>query len=287
MKILIPCDTDEKGISGGLTFLRNFKKGLEQAKHWSVKEGKADICLIPSATMVKRETFYEIKKRMPIALRIDGIPEDWRNRGTGTTRLKEFAKEADAVVYQSEFSKDYLGLLLNREGGIIYNGVDFSTFHPTGDKAPLPEGKPKILHVMYRQDPNKRPEEVIHLFRALNIINSDALLVLVGRYPEGWANYNFGFFNNEKFIHIESAREKELAKIMRACDIMWYPSYADPCPNIVSEALACGLKVEHINQVGGVKELVDRGLPDSIEEMAKQYLSLFDMVLRKGVRVEA
>jgi len=237
--------------------------------------------------MITRDTFYEIKKKMPVVLRIDGIPEDWRNRGTGTTRLKEFAKEADAVVYQSQFSRDYMGLLLKRDGGVIYNGVDFTVFNPTGEQAILPEGNPKVLHVMWRQDPNKRPEEVIHLFRAVSLINPKALLVLVGRYPEGWANYNFGFFNNEKFIHIESAREQELAKIMRACDALWFPSYADPAPNIVTEALACGLKVEHINQVGGVKELVARSLPDNIKEMAEQYLALFEMVLRKDTKVEA
>ena len=287
MRVLIPCDTDPKGISGGLTFLRNFKKGLEQAGQWSVKEGEADVCLIPGATMITRETFYDIKKRMPIILRIDGIPEDWRNRGTGTTRLKEFAKEADAVVYQSHFSRDYLGLLLKRDGGVIYNGVDFSIFNPTGKEAILSKGEPRILHVMWRQDPNKRPEEVIHLFRAINLINPKALLVLVGRYPEGWANYNFGFFNNEKFIHIENAKDEELAKIMRACDTLWFPSYADTCPNTVAEALACGLKVDHINQVGGVKELVARGLPDSIKEMAEQYVALFEMILREGVKVEA
>ena len=285
MKILIPIDTDPNAIGGGFTFLRNFKKGLQELGHETVSGGKADIALIPGATMIKRETFYDIKKQMPLVLRIDGIPEDWRNRGTGTTRLKEFAKEADTLVYQSEFSLDYVGSLLDRKGMVIYNGVDYSIFKPTGDKIFLPKANPIILHVMHRQDPNKRPEEVITLYRSVQIVNKDALLVLVGRYPKDWATYNFGFFAGEKFIYIENAREHELAKIMRSCDLMWYPSYADPCPNIVLEALACGLEVTRINPIGGTKELIERGLPDSVKVMAEQYIGLFQMVLRKDVKI--
>ena len=285
MKILTPIDTNPNNIGGGFTFLRNFTKGMEGLGEVVVTEGEADVCLVPAPTMITRETFYEIKKRMPIVLRIDGVPEDWRNRGTGTTRLREFAKEATALIYQSEFSLNFVGGMLDRKGGVIHNGVDFTIFSPKGDEAKLPKGDPRILSVMYRQDPHKRPEEIIDSYRAVWIVNKNALLVLVGRYPKDWATYNFGFFNGEKFIHIESAREKKLADIMRACDVMWFPSYADTCPNTVLEALACGLSVERSSDIGGVKELVERGVPDSIQEMAKQYLSIFEMVLKEGVEV--
>ncbi len=286
MKVLIPCDTNPNGISGGLTFIRNFKRGLEELGH-TISDIGGHICLIPGATMVKRETFYNIKKQMPVVLRIDGIPEDWRNRGSGTTRLKEYAKEADALVYQSEFSLDYVGSLLGRKGAVIYNGVDYSIFSPSGEEADLPKGNPRILHIMYRQDPNKRPEEVITFYRSVQMLNKEARLILVGRYPKDWANYKFGFFAGEHYTHIESAREHELAKIMRACDVMWYPSFADPCPNIVLEALACGLPVTRTNKIGGTRELIKRGAPDSVKAMAEQYVSLFDLILRKDVKIEA
>ena len=285
MIILAPVDTDPNGIGGGLTWLRNFKKGVERLGHFVKDKGDADIALIPAPTMVSRETFEDVKKRMPVILRVDGVPEDWRNRGTGTTRLRDFANKANAIVFQSEFSLNFMGAMLDKRGAVIVNGVDFSIFSPSGDEAPLPKGEPRILHVMWRQDPNKRPEEVIESFRAAWIVDKKATLILVGRYPKDWATYNFGFFNGERYIHIESAREQELAKIMRACDVMWYPSYSDTCPNTVLEALACGLTVERYNEVGGVKELVERGVPDSIQEMAKQYVSLFEMVLRKDVKV--
>ena len=287
MKILIPCDTDANGIGGGLSFLRNIKKGLEQAKHRVVSSGEADICLVPAPTMIIRETFYDIKKRMPIVLRIDGVPEDWRNRGTGTPRLKEFTKDANVVIYQSDFIKDTLGALLGRKGGVIRNGVDYSIFKPTGSQAPLPKGDPRILHIMWRQDPNKRPEEVIQAYREYYLMNKKSLLVLVGRYPKGWSDYKFGLFKDEKHIHIGSARDEDLAEIMRACDIMWYPSWGDPAPNVVSEVIACGLQVELVSDYGGVKEIVKQGMPNSIKVMAEEYVTVFEMLLRKGVKVEA
>lgn len=289
MKILLPIDTDINQVGGAWTFIRNLKKGLEQAGHWLItdRNAEADIALVAGATTVVRETFYEIQKRMPVVLRIDGIPEDWRNRGTGTTRLKEFAKAADGVIYQSEWSRNLVGKLLGRDGGVIYNGVDFDVFKPSGEKAPLPKGNPKVLHVMWRQDPAKRPEEVIWSFREYSLINKNALLVLVGNYPQGWADYNFGLFNDEKFIHIAEAREEELAKIMRACDVLWFPSFADTCPNTVLEAMACGLPVELTNEYGGVEEIVKRGTPDNVRQMAEQYFTFFEFVLRKGVKVVA
>ena len=138
---------------------------------------------------------------------------------------------------------------------------------------------------MYRQEPNKRPEVVIQTFREYSLINRNAILILVGRYPKDWASYNFGFFNNERFEHIESARGEKLAAIMRACDVMWYPSWGDACPNVVAEALACGLKVEHIDSYGGTIELVEQGLPHSAKEMAEQYINMFEIVVRKDVKI--
>jgi glycosyltransferase involved in cell wall biosynthesis len=49
--------------------------------------------------------------------------------------------------------------------------------------------------------------------------------------------------------------EKYKAMVMRSCDLLFYPSYADPAPNVVLEAMACGLPIIY-QPYGGVHEMV-------------------------------
>lgn len=48
----------------------------------------------------------------------------------------------------------------------------------------------------------------------------------------------------------------EVAKWMRAADVFALPSYREGCPNVILEALSCGLPVV-ASDVGGIPELVD------------------------------
>ena len=49
---------------------------------------------------------------------------------------------------------------------------------------------------------------------------------------------------------------QEIGRWLAACDIFCLPSWAEGCPNVVVEALACGRPVVS-TQVGGIPELVD------------------------------
>jgi len=49
---------------------------------------------------------------------------------------------------------------------------------------------------------------------------------------------------------------RSIADFMRRCDVLALPSYAEGCPNVVIEALNCGLPVV-ASRVGGIPELVD------------------------------
>jgi glycosyltransferase involved in cell wall biosynthesis len=48
----------------------------------------------------------------------------------------------------------------------------------------------------------------------------------------------------------------EIAQWLAACDLFCLPSWAEGCPNVVVEALACGRAVV-ASRVGGIPELVD------------------------------
>jgi len=272
------------GIGGGPTFLRNFKEVSTQMGHEIVKESW-DVALACGATMVQREDWEKAKKKGPVVLRVDGIPEDWRNRGTGWPRLKDYARDADVVIYQSCFVRNTVGRLLGRDGAVIYNGVNKSVFKPAGPKFPR-FGNPSILHINYRKDPNKRWDEVIVRFREFKINNPGATITFVGNYPREIVEYEFGMLDwerNKDWQHLGAISDREeLAKVMRSADLFAWPSFADPCPNTLIEAMACGCKPLWINNYGGQREIVDNwDLIDwSRERMVREYLEVLENVIK-------
>lgn len=289
MKIYIPNSSNTK-IGGGFSFLKNFTDCLSQFGSEYVNDYNAsDIILISGATMVNRDQFNEFKSSgKKVVLRVDGIPEDWRNRGTGWSRLKEFSQRSDLVIYQSDFSKRTTGRLLGVDGSVIYNGIDTSVFKPEGDKFPV-FGNPSIIYCNYRKgEHNKRVEEAIERFRIMRLDFPQAKITFVGDFSKEqflWneIDWDFGmldFKDDWQYLGILSDRNL-LAKAMRSSDFIAFPSFADPCPNTLIEAMCCGCKPLWINEYGGQKEIVDRFFDYdwSKENMTNQYLYLFKGIL--------
>lgn len=263
MKIHVPYVSNQK-IGGGYTFHDNFMKAMTDKFpeiQFVSEDEDFDILFAFSPTTVNGETIERAKKKgARFVLRMDGVPEDNRNSGRGTRRLVEYALQADHIIYQSEFVVNTVGRILQNNGvecsrSIIHNGVDTETFNPEVGKMGF-HGSPKILHIAYRKDNNKRYEEVVAMYREYFMKNKDANLVLLGRYPTEWMDYNMGFFNGEKFQRMGVVTDLAMkAMIIRTCDFMFYPSFADPAPNVVLEALACGVPVL-FNPYGGSTEIV-------------------------------
>ncbi len=257
-------NTSDQQIGGGYTFHRNFLKGMAE-KYPEVEmvgsDTDADILFAFSASTVSGEAIKRtVTDGRMFVLRVDGVPEDSRNGGKGTRRLIEYAQAAHMIIYQSAFSYYTVGKILEENGVtrrkvIIPNGVDVDIFTPAGNKIAFP-GSPKILHCAYRKDNNKRYEEVLAMYREYWINNHGANLVLLGRYPTEWQDYNMGFFNGERHQRLGvQADDAMRAQIMRSCDLMFYPSYADPAPNTVLEALACGVPILY-QAYGGPYEVI-------------------------------
>jgi glycosyltransferase involved in cell wall biosynthesis len=264
MKIFVPNISNTK-IGGGWTFLKNFQKASVLAG-FTVTDNPTDydILFAFAPTTIDGGTIQKAKDSgKPFVLRLDGVPEDSRNSGSGTRKLVEYSSLADHLVYQTQFVKNTLGRILvdmgiDKPSNIIYNGVDTDVFTPEGPKMPL-KGDLKILHVNYRKDNNKRYEEVVAMYRELWTYRKDVNLVLMGRYPTEWQDYGMGFFNGEHVSRYGVITDDEQkAMIMRSCDVFFYPSFADPSPNVVLEAMACGVPVVY-NPYGGTKELVHYG----------------------------
>lgn len=293
MRIFIPnCEKLSQNIGGGNTFLKNFLQYLPGEVELVDKISECDIFFIVGPSTCSREEYREAKQMgKKVALRLDGIPEDWRNRGTGVSRMIDFARSADYIITQSFFIEDTtLKFIKNRgERAItdkvrrIYNGVDTKIFNKEGAD-PNDERDTIYLHVHYRKDPNKRFEEVVETMRNLQMrLGKKAEFWLVGRIPTMFAQYNCGLFNGEtvKNWGVQADRES-LAGIMKMAKYLIYPAYADPAPNTVLEALSCGMEIIQYNEYSGVPEYIEKyqNFYDfSMDRCVKEYMEVFNELL--------
>ena len=292
MKIVIPNDSQQT-IGGGWSFRNNLTKGVRKIGSAEIVEKieDADIVLIAGATMVSRDTVgmaNALGKK--IVLRIDNIPRNSRNRNTGTSRLRDFAAAAHAIVYQSQWAKNYIMPFVGKDGPIIYNGIDTNIFNEgiigagnvfiPGDKHNF-GGDPTYLYSRYNRDETKRWEEAWYEYQMIQREQTKAKLVIVGNFSPEQIEYNFDFFFGEHFEYLGIAdNEEEMAKIYRGCDYFLAVYYNDCYSNTYQEALACGCELWKPNLSGGTEELIRNG-PIPLEKMTQDYLNLFEEVIKK------
>lgn len=260
MRILVPHDS-EGFHGGGSTFVRNFKKATNKFGHEVVTEGDYDILLISGATLVDKETVRKAEADgKKIVLRVDNILEDRKNRNSGMSRLKEYAKVADVIVYQSEWARRMFIPLIG-DGVVMPNGVDTSIYHPSENKTDY--GVTRIFYSKHSRNETKQFHEVQYWWREYNLERQDDTLVLVGRFADDYLriDHPFDFHNFETVeFHGQVTDEHHMADIMRSCDVAFLPYMFDACSNTILEAQACGLPVIY-SPTGGTPEIVKYGVP--------------------------
>jgi len=279
-RIKFSTDTEWRG-SGGWSFSNTLAKYLSKAG-WPIVDSlqDADIFLITGPTTANRDVVkMAIDKGIKVVFRVDNIPEDYRNRGTAVSRLKDFSKMADVVVYQSNWAKDYVMGLTEVDGAVIYNGVDTKTFFSRKNK----KNKEIVnyLYVKSSTNENKRWPEAKYYFRMEWLKNKNSKLHLVGRWGREIKEYNFGLFNEPYEYHGEIKNPYQMAELYRQCDIILIPYYNDACSQVVLEAKASGLQINTCfsGMTGGTPELLE--LSDiSAERMTQEYIGLFNLVMQ-------
>jgi len=275
-KIHIP-NQSKTEIGGGYSFIRNITKYLKTQDFEITCEAEADVIFICGATMTDGKSLQNWKDAgKKILLRVDGIPKDSRNRGCGVSRLKKCADFADRVIYQSEWSRREAKDLLNKDGSVIYNGADTDIFYPS--KKSKPSYNYFYLYVGYRKEEDKRFSEACYWFKEAAKKEPECRFTVIGRFNDELIKYGFDFYNHEKVKYLGVIPEpKDLADIMREHQVLLYPSFADPAPQTVVEALNCGMKIELVNPVGGTREL----LYQPIEQLSLDYMgSMYEEVIR-------
>lgn len=270
MKIHIPIDS--KQTRGGMwSWMENLRLGLKATQSILTNEiSEADIILIGGASTLTQASLKALRAYdVPVVLRLDGIPEDWRNSGKGWARLKTAYEVCDFVICQSHFVANTTYVYLAHKTGewkwygyAIHNGVDTETFKPDGERYYTDEERqnqnigPRYLFVQSRKDPNKRFEEAMHAMRQIHVEQPDAFFILAGEFEKHHIEHNFGLYDMERgkdWIYVGKPGKQDMAALYREADILLWPSFADPCPNTLIEALMCGMTVDYndVEHMGG------------------------------------
>ena len=171
------------------------------------------------------------------------------------------------------------------EGRVIPHGVDSAVFYPTDKRRVRAElGLPldATIILLVNQGSWRHYEFAMATVKRLySRMTDDALILFVGT---GLRAENVP---ESRLLVVEHQSPERIAAYYQASDIYLHPAAADTFPNVVLEALACGLPVV-ATAVGGIPEQVQDGLtgflvsPMSSDAMAdRAELLLQDKVLRR------
>ena len=285
MKIYIPNLQDNLNkIGGGFTFLNNLYKGLKNKIEFVNNWKNCDIIFIFGITTInKSEIQNAINTGKKLVLRVDNIPRKSRNkRQSPAERLTEFGNKSNMVIYQSKWCKEYAGYFItNKNETIINNGVDTSNFNFDSRNS---DGN-TYLYINYNDNPNKRFDEALYWFDMEWRKNNKAHLIIAGQVPKIYIEhpeYNWDLPTSGRVEYIGIINSpKQVANLMKICDYLLYPSFAEAYPNTILEAMACGMEIKYVNDIGGTREAINRNIAHikTIEEMSNKYLKVFNNLI--------
>lgn len=249
-------EPDRQG--GGWTFARYFADHFGQSNY-----EEADIYFITSASMVQRSEVKKAKEDgKKIVLRIDNAIRNSRNRNTGMTRLYDFARIADLIVYQSEWAKNFLMPFTERDGAVILNGVDTDKYNDRNRHAP----DNSYLYARSSRDEGKQWIMAWYWF-----VSNPGSLEIVGKFSGENMEYNFDFYDGERYRFI--GEQTSLVDSFKRNKYFLYTYLNDACSNTLLEARASGCEIVDVYGMlgtGGAPEIMS--CKDiSIERCMKEY----------------
>jgi len=179
--------------------------------------------------------------------------------------LADVHRQADFVVYQSEFCKvsaeRFLGLRYGPHA-VLLNPVDLAHYRPdAGGRV----GELVLLTAAASRDRAGRLQTAVETLGLVTAQGTRTRLLVPGYDPgrsgdaemmrlgRRWANEAGLSFDQIEFLPRYTRRAAP--SIFGRAHLLLHPVYNDPSPNVVGEALACGLPVVY-SASGGVPELV-------------------------------
>lgn len=245
-------------LGGGWTAAKYLAEGLGHTAYEN-----ADTVLVTGATMSSHDQVAKAKSDgKKIVLRIDNAVRDSRNRGTGMTRMKAFAEVADLVIYQSQWARSLIAPFLKKDGAVILNGVDTKKFNKDNRNV----SEDSYLYVRSSRDEGKQWIMAWYWF-----LNNPGILEIVGKFSSENIDWNFDFYNGEKFRFM--GEQRDMVDVYKRNKYFLYTYLNDACSNTLLEAKASGCEIVDVYgmlKTGGAPEIM--GCKDiSVERMITQY----------------
>lgn len=165
---------------------------------------------------------------------------------------------ADVVIYQSQWGKEQMDRYLQRRTdhyAVIYNGVDLKRFSPTLQR---PVGLPVLgtvgmLRYSYRLKTFFEVSKQLEVPHRLLIVGS-----LDGEAAKVMTRYRNDPQVGPRITYQPYVPPEQLPDFYRQMSLLIHSVSGDACPNVVVEALACGVPVV-APHFGGTAELVGVG----------------------------
>jgi glycosyltransferase involved in cell wall biosynthesis len=268
-----------KGYGGPSSFQAKLRKGLAERgirMHHDIRDPSTAALLVIGGTHRISDLVYARRKGIRIVQRLDGMNWLHKKRPTGfrhflrSERMNlqlSFTRRffADAVVYQSKFTRDWWNTVygsLKTPHTVIYNGIDLAEFQPgqntyqSGDEIRLlvVEGSFKGGH---ERD----------LYNAVDAANSIAAhsqtpvrLMIAGKVPDAYKD-GLDVDSGVKIDWLGMVQHADIPELDRSAHLFFPAEINAACPNSLIEALACGLPIIGY-ATGSLPELVgeDGGL---------------------------
>lgn len=279
MKIFLNYKTTNNPWGGINSFLRSFKEYVDSERSDVIITDSIedfDIFFMAAASssatgeetdknyieklIKRREKLFEkyIKRtRYKIVHRLDGLRAIYKGEFIPNDQVQiDLSQLADYIIFQSKFSLysfEKFGYNKNNYT-IIHNGVNQNIFNCNG-KIFSKNKKIKVLSSSWSDGLNKGFKTIADFSE-----NERVESYFVGRWNESVDKKNVKV--------IPPIEREQLAELYKTMDVFLHAAKNDPCPNVVLEALSCGLPVLYHNS-GGTVEIASRygvSLSDVINE---------------------
>ncbi|GAB4542849.1 MAG: hypothetical protein Fur002_13860 [Anaerolineales bacterium] len=263
-----------EGIGGMASFRYKFEQGL-RARGVEVTH---DADSAPDAILVIAGTknlaaLYRAKRRgARIVQRLDGMNWVHRKRNTGLRHflraeygnfILSFIRKylADAIIYQSEFSRAWWQRVYGETSApahVILNGVDLNAYSPAPIAPPAPPYRILLVEGNLGGGYEMGLDNALALTEALAAQHQlDVELIVAGQIEAAQRERA----TSRASVPVQwrgAIPREEVPALMRSCHLLFSADLHPACPNVVIEALACGLPVAAFD-TGAVSELVIGG----------------------------
>jgi glycosyltransferase involved in cell wall biosynthesis len=177
---------------------------------------------------------------------------------------------ADMVIFQSYYQKGFFTKYgyKGKNNVVIHNGADTDIF---SDKGNLWDGKEnlKIVSCSLSSHPVKRHDLITKVSECKGVEVSH-----IGDWPDSVDE------KNVKLLGVLG--REEVADVLKRSHVFLHPAVKDVCPNVVFEAICCGLPVIYNDSIGSSAEIVkDNGVAlniknpqQTIEQVKENYFDL-------------